>query len=90
MPETEIRYQFNQPAVVAGAFDSEVVAIHVERIDAPATLPLSTWVSRPRGQRPSHTFETPVLNEFTDMQERLLLDPIHEVDHAGWPHRKVA
>jgi hypothetical protein len=31
-------------------------------------------------------FETPVLQKFTDMQELLLVDPIHEVDpEAGWP-----
>jgi hypothetical protein len=32
-------------------------------------------------------FEEPVLNCFTDMQELLLLDPIHEVDDMGWPTR---
>jgi hypothetical protein len=30
-------------------------------------------------------FATPLLERFTDMQELLLLDPIHEVDQAGWP-----
>jgi hypothetical protein len=29
------------------------------------------------------------LQKFTDMQELLLLDPIHEVDERGWPHRKL-
>jgi hypothetical protein len=33
-------------------------------------------------------FETPVLHKFTDMQELLVLDPIHEVDEVGWPHKK--
>jgi Coenzyme PQQ synthesis protein D (PqqD) len=33
-------------------------------------------------------FQTPVLHRFTDMQELLILDPIHEVDAAGWPHKK--
>jgi hypothetical protein len=27
----------------------------------------------------------PVLNKYTDMQELLLLDPVHEVTEAGWP-----
>lgn len=31
-------------------------------------------------------FETPILQKFTDMQELLLLDPIHEVDESGWPN----
>lgn len=33
-------------------------------------------------------FAPPVLEKFTDMQQVLLLDPIHEVDEAGWPARK--
>jgi hypothetical protein len=28
----------------------------------------------------------PALHKYTDMQDLLLLDPIHEVDEAGWPH----
>ena len=31
------------------------------------------------------TFEPPVLEVFTDLQDILLLDPIHDVDDAGWP-----
>jgi hypothetical protein len=32
-------------------------------------------------------FEAPVLRKYSDMQELLLLDPIHEVDEVGWPVR---
>ena len=35
-------------------------------------------------------FEPPVLHKYTDMQELLLLDPIHEVDETGWPNAKPA
>jgi hypothetical protein len=31
-------------------------------------------------------FEPPVLEKFTDMQDLILLDPVHEVDERGWPH----
>ena len=31
-------------------------------------------------------YSDPVLSTFTDMQELLLLDPVHEVDEAGWPN----
>jgi hypothetical protein len=34
------------------------------------------------------SFEAPALQKYTDMQELLLLDPIHEVDEAGWPVSK--
>ncbi len=30
-------------------------------------------------------FTLPQLNIYTDMQELLLLDPIHDVDDTGWP-----
>ena len=33
-------------------------------------------------------FLPPALKKFTDMQELLLLDPIHEVDATGWPQAK--
>jgi hypothetical protein len=33
-------------------------------------------------------FKPPVLQKFTDMQEFLLVDPIHEVDESGWPNKK--
>ena len=31
-------------------------------------------------------FKIPHLEKFTDMEELLLLDPIHEVDEMGWPN----
>ena len=33
----------------------------------------------------SKAFSLPVLQKYTDMEEMLLLDPIHEVDEHGWP-----
>jgi hypothetical protein len=33
-------------------------------------------------------FTAPALQKYNDMQELLLLDPIHEVDEAGWPSAK--
>ncbi len=39
--------------------------------------------------RPTAQFSTPALQKYTDMQELLLVDPIHEVDtQAGWPERR--
>lgn len=32
-------------------------------------------------------FAPPLLETFTDLQELLMLDPIHDVDAAGWPHK---
>lgn len=30
-------------------------------------------------------FRAPIISRYTDMQDLLLLDPIHEVDEDGWP-----
>jgi hypothetical protein len=34
-------------------------------------------------------FIAPMMNRYSDMQELLLLDPIHDVDAMGWPKVKV-
>jgi len=34
-------------------------------------------------------FAPPVLERYTDMQELLLIDPIHEVEEKGWPHKRA-
>ena len=36
-------------------------------------------------QKSPIAYETPQIQVFTDQQELLLLDPIHEVDEPGWP-----
>ena len=33
------------------------------------------------------TYEAPTVQEYTDVQNLLLLDPIHEVTDSGWPHK---
>ena len=35
------------------------------------------------------TFEPPQLHIYNDMKDLLLLDPIHDVDEAGWPSVKA-
>lgn len=37
------------------------------------------------GQKSPIGYETPKIQVFSDQQELLLLDPIHEVDDPGWP-----
>jgi hypothetical protein len=51
-------------------------------IEAAAKAPARATGSAPGERRP---YETPKLEKFSDLEELLLLDPIHEVDEAGWP-----
>lgn len=41
-------------------------------------------IPAPNGEKP--LFEAPVLHKYNDMQDLLLLDPIHDVDETGWPN----
>jgi Coenzyme PQQ synthesis protein D (PqqD) len=36
----------------------------------------------------SGPFAAPKLEKYTDMQDLVLIDPVHEVDATGWPERR--
>jgi hypothetical protein len=44
---------------------------------------------RPDDLGTAAAFVTPELHKYTDMQELLLVDPIHEVTEEGWPFRNT-
>jgi hypothetical protein len=46
-------------------------------------LPNSDWALPPR--QPRAPYAPPQLQGFEDLEDLLLIDPIHEVDEAGWP-----
>jgi Coenzyme PQQ synthesis protein D (PqqD) len=48
--------------------------------DGSAPTPASEW----GGER--SPFEVPRLEKHSDMQDLILLDPVHEVGEQGWPH----
>jgi hypothetical protein len=51
----------------------------VSEAGAAASLPAAA------GTGEKAPFEAPRLERYTDMKDYFLLDPIHEVDTAGWP-----
>jgi len=53
--------------------------------EAPADLKGDEASPAPRVESEPSNFEPPILQRYTDMQDMLLLDPIHEVDETGWP-----
>lgn len=72
------------------AVSEEVCRIRDEFVAEQLILSDSGLVAPPNGAAPQidvkQPFEPPVLKKYTDMQELLLLDPIHDVDQAaGWP-----
>jgi hypothetical protein len=44
--------------------------------------------TQPKLDSQKPVFAIPVLNRYSDMQDLILLDPVHEVDEAGWPNPK--
>lgn len=74
-----------QPAVAAllAELEAEQLVSHSTQTDGSAPPPGPAQSSR-AGQ----PFVAPVLEKFTDMADLLLLDPIHDVDAAGWPQPK--
>jgi hypothetical protein len=82
----EVVIEIATPAVAA--LLETLVAESLLAVDeaAPA-LPLPAAPPIDASRRP---WIQPELARFTDMQELLLADPIHEVADAGWPHVKPA
>ncbi len=66
--------ELQQAQLVVQSTDSAIA-----QPDTPLRLPASSA---------KIAFTPPVLCEYTDMQELLLLDPIHEVSNQGWPVRQ--
>ncbi len=82
------RYDGEPPAIRAGlvalveALQSEsLIVVDADRAAEPVAA-----LSAVNGDRPA--FVAPTLQKFTDMQDLLLLDPIHDVADTGWPHKE--
>jgi len=58
----------------------------VARRDGPPASASRAAAPVPGGRKP---FPPPLLNAYTDMQELLWLDPVHEADETGWPATSV-
>lgn len=84
MAEVLARYEANEGEMVAAvqAFIDELVR---EELIVPADSAEETDFLPPPVKEP---FQKPNLRKYSDMQELLLLDPIHDVDESGWPSTK--
>ncbi|MFA5323936.1 MAG: PqqD family peptide modification chaperone [Smithella sp.] len=52
--------------------------------------PSQNWKEQIIVNKNKAVFSIPVLHKYTDMQDLLILDPIHEVDATGWPSTKTS
>jgi hypothetical protein len=71
------------------AVESFVQQLVSEELLAPAPEEAPHPVPPGQAAAPGETFEAPVLEKFEDMQDLILLDPVHEVAaEQGWPNRQ--
>ena len=74
------------PALVAPELDRFASELLKESL---LTSPEGEQLERGDLQLPEETrmqpWEAPTFEVYTDMQDLLLFDPIHEVDNSGWP-----
>lgn len=86
----EIAAQFAGASPEAAAIETEVAGF-LDHLCAENLLIASAGNGRVElpGLAPASGFATPAIEKFTDMQELLLVDPIHEVAEAGWPLRET-
>ncbi|MGB0383506.1 MAG: PqqD family protein [Ardenticatenaceae bacterium] len=66
----------------------EKLIVAVQR-NGSSAIPNGKMSAHDRSQSEKSPFEVPILHKYTDMQDLLLLDPIHEVDETGWPNPKA-
>jgi hypothetical protein len=57
-------------------------------VDADATARVQVESPNGNGGAAGQPFEAPELAKYTDMQDLVLLDPVHEVTDTGWPEAK--
>ena len=83
-----VRYQTNGHDVEA-AMTQFLGQLHAEGLvsevpASPATPAVAAMVEP--STTPAPEFVAPVLEKYTDMQDLVLIDPVHDVSEAGWPH----
>ena len=78
------------PETIAGAVADFLAQLLQEELVAveEAAVPSPPWAPEPQTER--RAFRPPVLNAYQDMQDMLSLDPIHDVEAAGWPVPRIA
>lgn len=73
---------------VTEAVDSLIEELISEEIVVPASDGVTEFALN--GQSSGQPFTPPTLARHTNMSDLLLLDPIHDVDERGWPHKRDA
>jgi hypothetical protein len=76
----------NEEAMVLADYVSFIERLIKEQLIRVAEGGSINGISFNQGQ--DKAYRMPNFVKYSDMQEMLLLDPIHEVSEAGWPHHE--
>lgn len=80
---------FLENAIDSFLAELRALELVVEGSNAPAAAAELELGAEPPAERVP--FEAPVLERFDDLQDLILLDPVHEVtEEEGWPHARSA
>ena len=77
------------PEEIADAVSSFIARLEAEdlvSVDPPSSDRVTPMRVPSEGRRP---FRPPALESYRDMQDMLSLDPVHDVEAAGWPVPKM-
>jgi hypothetical protein len=83
------RYEGEQADIAAGIqrlFDDLQAEQLIVPGEATSTNGHTPEVNGTANDQAKLPFEAPMLHKYTDMEDLLLLDPIHDVDESGWPN----
>jgi hypothetical protein len=81
----QVRYAADD-AQVAAAVSSFLAELTADQLIAPSDEGPVASIPDPPPAAEQSPFAPPKLERYTDMQEIILLDPVHKVDSQGWPH----
>lgn len=75
---------------VAPAVEAFLLELQAEDLVAVTDAPGNDLVATAEPAAERMPFEAPQLEKYTDMQDIILLDPVHKVDSEGWPQAAPA
>jgi Coenzyme PQQ synthesis protein D (PqqD) len=73
------------PEEIRGAVEAFIRELEEQQLIAPTDAVSHNGATVAPTTDPT-PFATPKLETYTDMQDIILLDPVHKVDGRGWPH----
>lgn len=76
-----------EPSALRPLLEAFVAELLAEALIVPVAGEVNTAGKIQLQRAHDEAFTPPALEKFTDMSDLLLMDPIHEVSDAGWPHR---